>query len=322
MKQCEKCGHQIIEGTAFCTNCGAAVANTAQSPVGPTAGTAIPSAPSAPINQFAGPSTTGASNMSVQPAPMQPFGSISSQTPLANTSQKQSNGKIIAMAAACVVCLAVGVTGIVMALNSNNNNNGSGGSNNTATPSSNESPSNNSGSTYVPTTSNYDAKISYAGYEFSVPASYDYEIYEDETGTECLSISDLPDVYLADICYYNDYTYTTLVNSLDKIVDGLKTTYGDSVVMGTEIVDGKDYIYFDIGAIEGTNLTVLMSAADLYYFETAVITNIGDSGVNYIGNIAEVLNTAQKKNGASRSLGSNNGFNAVKTPKLGNTMGN
>ena len=318
MKQCEKCGQPIPEGSAFCTNCGAAVSNTEQPPMDPAPDPAGAPVPPAPINQPTGPAAPETPVPPVPPAPAQPFGPMPPQAPPVAPAPKQSNGKMIAMAVACVVCLAVGITGIVMALTGNSNSGSNNGGNNS--PSGNEDPSSGNGGAYVPNTG--DTKVSYAGYEFSLPASYDYEFYDNDSG-ECLSISDSPNEYIADICYYNDVTFTNIKNNIDTLKSMMEDHYGTVVVSGTKTIEGKDYIYFDIGKVgDEINGTIIESAADLYYFETAVTTNIGVSGTDYIENVAEVLGTAQKKKGASKSLGGDRGLNPIKAPGVGTMLEN
>ncbi|MEE0888109.1 MAG: zinc-ribbon domain-containing protein [Candidatus Saccharimonadaceae bacterium] len=312
MKQCEKCGQEIPEGVAFCPNCGAAV--NAEQP------SASPAMASMPTNTFQGSQAINAENASAMPvAPAAPIAAqpINPVTPLQampdNGAKKKVDGKIIAMAVACIICLTVGIVGIVMAVSSNKN------SEPVATTGSNTPDP--SGEVEVPATGSTGAKVSYAGYEFSIPTSYNYEIYTQD-GMECLSVSDSPTEYLADICYYNDHTFTAVENNIDLITESINTQYGTSATTGTEIIDGKKYYYFDLGAMQGQNAMIVLSGIDLYYFTTYVSTRVGVSGTEYLDKIAKVINTAQKKKDMVRSTNDDGGLESIKIMQFNNIPDN
>ena len=298
MKQCEKCGQIIPEGVAFCPNCGAAV--NAEQP------SANPAMASMPASTSQSGQTINAENTSAMPvAPAAPIAAqpINPITPLQampdNGTKKKVDGKIIAMAVACIICLTIGIVGIVMAVSGNKN------------------------SEPVATTGNNapDPKVSYAGYEFSIPASYDYEI-STQDGEECLSVTDSPTEYLADICYYNDHTFTTIENNIDLITESINTQYGTSASTGTETIDGKKYYYFDLGAMQKQNAMIVLSGIDLYYFTTYVSTQVGVSGTEYLDKIAKVINTAQKKKDMVRSTNDDEGLESIKIMQFNNIPDN
>ena len=312
MKQCEKCGQEIPEGIAFCPNCGAAV-NTVQPLVNP----AIPNPPAA---TFQGGQTINAGNTSAMPA--SPAAPIAAQptnpvTPLQempdNSTKKKVDGKMIAMAAACIICLTIGIVGIVMAVSTNKN-----GEPVATTGNSTPEPS---GEVEVPNTDSTGTKVSYAGYEFNIPAGYDYEIYTDD-GIECLSVSDSPSEYIADICYSDQTTYAAIENNIDQIVETINTQYGTSATVNTETVDGKEYYCFDLGLLQGQNAMIMFSGIDLYYFTTYVSTRAGVSGTEYLEEIAKVVNTAQKKKDTTRSTNDGSDLKPIKTMRLGSLPGN
>lgn len=285
MKQCEKCGHQITEGAAFCTNCGAAINTPQQSASSATT--------SAFINMNSNSQTAGpTASMSATPFSSQPADSIpSSQASSSGAPKKKVDGKVIAMAAVSIICLAVGIVGVVLALNGNKNNT-SGGEvavNNPTT----------GGSTVDVVSSG--TKVSYAGYEFIIPDGYEYELSK-EGDAESLLVSNSPDDYAAEINYLDDITFASLESNVDAISAIFTEQYGNPVTGNTKTIDDKEYIYFDLGEFEGANAVFVISKADLYYFETIIVTNAGVSGTNYLENVANVLGTAQKKKTMSRSL--------------------
>ena len=309
MKQCEKCGQIIPEGVAFCPNCGAAV--NAEQP------SANPAMASMPASTSQSGQTINAENTSAMPvAPAAPIAAqpINPITPLQampdNGTKKKVDGKIIAMAVACIICLTIGIVGIVMAVSGNKNSEPVATTGNNA-----PDPS---GGIEVPATG---AKVSYAGYEFSIPASYDYEIYTQD-GEECLSVTDSPTEYLADICYYNDHTFTTIENNIDLITESINTQYGTSASTGTETIDGKKYYYFDLGAMQKQNAMIVLSGIDLYYFTTYVSTQVGVSGTEYLDKIAKVINTAQKKKDMVRSTNDDEGLESIKIMQFNNIPDN
>ena len=306
MKQCEKCGNQIAEGAAFCTNCGTAVGGAMQ----PQANTANTGAfiPMTSANQ-ATVQTTPTSDASPTHQPTN--SEISSQAPSSETSKKKLDGKMIAMIAVSVICLAVGITGAVLALSGNN---GSTSNGEVAT----NNPTNNGGSTVDVTSSG--TKVSYSGYEFVIPDGYEYEL-STEDGSESLLVSNRPDDYLASISYNNDVAFASLKSNIDAASAMLTEQFGNKVVGSIKTIGDKEYIYFDLGEIEGVNAMYVLSEADLYYFETFIMTNAGVSGTEYLDNVVNVLSTAQKKKSMPRSLNSNSAT-PIETPSFKDLLEN
>ena len=312
MKQCEKCGQVISEGIAFCPNCGTAV-NAVQP-------SANPAMASMPTNTFQGGQAIIAENASAMPVtPAAPIAAqpINPATPLQampdNSTKKKNDGKIIAMAVACIICLTVGIVGIVMAVSSNKNSEPVATTgNNTPDPSS---------EVEVPTTGSTSAKVSYAGYEFSIPASYSYEIYT-QNGMECLSVSDSPMEYIADIYYSDQSTFASIENNIDQITDRINAVYETTATTGVETIGGNKFYYFDLGVLEDQNAMIVLSGIDLYSFTTFVNTRAGVSGVEYLEKIANVINTAQKKKDTIRSTNGDDSLKSVKIVQLDDILGN
>lgn len=292
MKQCEKCGQEIVEGAAFCANCGASVSE-AQETTG--VGTEQPVAPAAP---------TSSELFSSQPADSSVNPLVSATTP-AEQPKKKMDGKMIAMIAVSAICLIVGIVGIVLAVvNGGRNNSGDG---EVAT----SDPGNGGGTVDVVSSG---TKVSYAGYEFVIPDGYDYEIMDLE-GEEALSTSNSDD-YVAVTTFDNSATFTQIESGMSDLTAYLSEENGGIPVdSSVETVDGVKFLCFDLGNVGEADMMYAISEADLYYFQTIVLTQPGLSGKQYLSNVAEVVKSAQKKSGANRAFGGSM-LDGVKIPKL------
>ena len=295
MKQCEKCGLEIEDSAAFCTNCGAAVS----APQGEAPNQSPMAAPaSTPAPGFG-------SNPSFASSPMTNVASMDSINSPFEEPKKKIDGKMIAMIAVSAVCLIVGVVGIILAVV----NNGGGNNDNKDQVAVNDSD--DGGSTVDVVSSG--AKVSYAGYEFAIPTEYEYEVTEKD-GMDVLLITDSDD-YLGVIQYYNDATFASIKSNKDSVAESISAELGSPVTVETTTEDGVEFVNFNLGESQGVNMLYAVSEADLYYFETVIITNVGVDGSQYLSNIAKVVKSAQKKSGSDRAF-NNNGFNGVSLPKI------
>ena len=283
MRQCEKCGQEIVEGAAFCANCGASV-DTAQS--APEVGVAQPADTVAPVVP--------------EVASEQPM-EVSTAAP-AEEPKKKMDGKMIAMIAVSAVCLIVGIVGIVLAVTNN------GSSNNGGQVATNDS--NNGGGTVDVVSSG--TKVSYAGYEFVIPEGYDYEI-TDLDGDDALATSNSDD-YAAFTMFDNSVTFTQIENNSDYLAEDLGSDAGVEVTTSTETVDGVKFLCFDFGTVGDVDMMYAVSEVDLYYFQTTIFTNPGVSGKQYLSNVAEIVKSAEKKTG-DRAF-NDTGYSGIKMPKL------
>lgn len=282
MKQCEKCGQMIDDGAAFCTNCGAAVSSESTAPV--SAGMGQPMGPAMPVTN-----SIATNNQPMGPA-------MSSAVP-PEEPKKKIDGKTIALIAVSAVCLIIGIVGIILAIvNSNNNNRISSNGDQVATG--------GSGGGTVDVVSS-GTKVSYAGYEFIIPDGYEYEIAANDDSEEALVTSNSSDEYAAAILYDNSVSFTQIENNMDAVANSFGSENGISVAASVENVDGVKFVCFDLGTMSDVNVMYAFSEADLYYFQTTIITNPGVSGKQYLSNVAKVVGSAQKKKSMNKGLNGN-----------------
>ena len=283
MKQCEKCGQMIDDGAAFCTNCGAAVSSESTAPV--SAGMGQPMGPAMPVTN-----SIATNNQPMGPA-------MSSAVP-PEEPKKKIDGKTIALIAVSAVCLIIGIVGIILAIvNSNNNNN-------RISSNGDQVATGGSGGGTVDVVSS-GTKVSYAGYEFIIPDGYEYEIAANDDGEEALVTSNSSDEYAAAILYDNSVSFTQIENNMDAVANSFGSENGISVAASVENVDGVKFVCFDLGTMSDVNVMYAFSEADLYYFQTTIITNPGVSGKQYLSNVAKVVGSAQKKKSMNKGLNGN-----------------
>lgn len=293
MKQCEKCGQINAEGATFCANCGTAIAEA--QPVA-EAGTGQPNEVTAPIPN--------------EPVVGQPIsGPTNPVAPIAiaeESHKKKTNGKTIAMIAACITCLIIGIVGIVLAV-MNSGKSGNGGGRIAEDDSGSESSTVN--------VTSPGTKVSYAGYEFVIPEGYYYELM-DLDGQEMLLTSAVIDEYAAFTFYDKSVTFTQVENNMDEVATYLSNKEDATpVTASAKTIGGVKFICFDFGEIDDANMMYAISEKDLYIFMTTILTNPRVSGEQYLNNLAEVVKTAEKKNSANKSS-SDPKFKNITLPSL------
>ncbi|MBP5647773.1 zinc ribbon domain-containing protein [Candidatus Saccharibacteria bacterium] len=291
MRQCEKCGQTVQDGAAFCTNCGAVLSGDSGSesvPVSfePTTQNATtnsePAASTAPVVE-----STPMNNIAAGTAP------VVAET---QSEKKKLDGKMIGIIAGSVICLIVGIVGVVIGLTSGGKKSDDG------------QVADNSGDSGVVDVVSSGTKVEYAGYEFVIPEGYEYDFSDEyDDGEETLEVSDSDD-YVAGISYFKDATYASVESNFDSLSAYMSQEGGaTSATNGKTTIDGTDYLYIDAKGIEGYDVVYMFSKADLYSFMTMIITNSGVDGTQYIPNVAKVVGSAQKKVKMNRALGEETG---------------
>ena len=158
--------------------------------------------------------------------------------------------------------------------------------------------SNNGGNIAIVDT---NTKVSYAGYEFSIPKGYEYEV--GETGLKFTSNGE----YAATISYYDKKTFSEMKNRKEELATSL--AQASSSVSGApkvqiETAYGKEFLVFgpfDYNSKYG--FAVLISeAADLYCFQTNLIAKPGNEPLDYFDEVAEIVASAQKKQIVAKRL--------------------
>ncbi len=307
MKQCEKCGHEIVEGAAFCVNCGVPVSaineskgpmvqgmnSEASAPFGPAMNMPMGQSMDQPMGPMSQP-------MNGQAIPQPMMSSTSEDSP-----KKKLDGKMIAILACGGVCLLIGIIGIVLAVV-------------TMTSKKDDSQiavnTTDGGSTVDAVSSG--TKVSYAGYEFAIPKGYDYEIAEED-GVEALLTSNSDD-YVALTVYSDDVTFARIESNIGNLEEQLSSQFGHTVTSRTETIEGVKFLCLDVGLVEGVNAMYAISEADLYYFQTTILTTSDSNPSQYLENVAKVVGSAQKKK-SNRSLGSDM-FSNLKTFNISNSL--
>ena len=289
MRQCEKCGQTVQDGAAFCTNCGAVLSGDSGSESVPvsfgstaqnTTANPEPVASTAPVVE-----NTPMNNMAAGTAPVMAE---------AQSEKKKLDGKMIGIIAGSVICLIVGIVGVVIGLTSGSKKPNDG------------QVADNGGGSVVDVVSS-GTKVEYAGYEFAIPDGYEYELSSEYDDEETLVVSDSDD-YIAAIGYFKDATYTAVESNFDSLSAYMTQEGGaTSATNGKTTIDGTDYLYIDAKGIEGYDIVYMFSKADLYSFMTMIITNSGVDGTQYIPNAAKVVGSAQKKVKMNRALGGETG---------------
>lgn len=287
MKQCEKCGQTIDDSAAFCTNCGASVnyGTTSSTSFGPNQSTdsGLPM-PSSTTNQLASPTA---------PSVISP-----------GTSTKTIDGKTIALIAVSALCLIIGIVGIVIGITNNGNKNSA---------SDNQVAMNDSGAGTLDAMSSGN-RISYAGYEFTIPNGYEYEIVEED-GDEALMTMPISAEYAAATYYDDSTTFAQIESNMEAIASELEAENKTSVSASVENVGGVKFLCFDLGTAVNTNVMYAISKVDLYSFQTAIATDPGVSGKQYLGDVAKIIGSAQKKKSINKTL-NDNGPEELKLQKL------
>ncbi len=206
------------------------------------------------------------------------------QVPKKNKAPKWLMPTLIGVAGLVVGIIAT--WGIMSLVNNNKSDNNNSGNNDEG------------GNTAVVDT---DIKVSYAGYEFSVPKDYNYEI--DESGLKFTSNGE----YVATISYYDKGTFSSMKGKKEELAALL--AQANSSVSGvpevqTETVYGKECLVF--GPFDYNNkygFAVLISeAADLYCFQTNLIAKPGYEPLDYFDEVAKVVASAQKKTTSSKII--------------------
>lgn len=314
MKQCEQCGAAIVDGMAFCTNCGAPVNNTA------------PAAPAAPVSAGApagGITSAGMAGAGEMPGGMSaPMDGAPAQGPanpamansmamgtgaaLKDISDRPKNNKalIISLAAACVVCLTVGIVGIVMAVNGGSKNDDNG---QVATSVTNTVDATSSGT-----------KVQYEGYEFTIPDGYVYDVSAGTDGNEYLYVTDDENEWMASIGYFEDATFAQIKSNISVLADyAVESGYATTATSGETEVDGLELMYIDMMGVSGetgVDLTYAYAKAGLYYFEIIVANANYDIDHSYLEKVAPVVASAKQKKTLDRAMeGEGEGFTGVGT---------
>lgn len=288
MKQCVKCGQTLNDDAGFCTNCGAAVVS------------AVPQVDNAQgssqMVDMGGMSQQNfASTQQPNPGVQQVGSNVVTNTQQAPVANKgKSNGKIAAIVAACAVCLIIGIVGIVLAIVSMNNNN------NNKQVAVGGDPNNGNGTTVVDVATS-GTKVEYAGYEFVIPDGYEYEISKDSDGSELLVVSKDSNKYAMSILYFDEVSFAAVESNADGFAENLRQEYPDTVA-GSEVIDGVDFVYFNVGSYNEYNVAYLFSEADLYCFMTTIATSQESDPQNYFEDAAKVLSSAQKKSKMNRNI--------------------
>ncbi len=302
MAQCEKCGSTIIEGATFCTNCGApAPANNIpnNNPVNPFNNS---------VNQPAmqpdmQPTMQPGMAPGMQPAPnnMQPNMASTIPDALNDQTPKKEKKKflipVIAMSAISVICLAVGIAGIVIGTSSNNSGGGtsgsggtSGGGSSVVTP-----PDTNGGGGTATGT-----QIQVGKYVITLPDDFDYQ-----TKTDYIAIapSSQP-TWLAEIEYTEEATYAQLESLVEEIIANGETEMTGITATGSYLeVDGTKYLCLEMREPStNRNATAVIAKAGLYALMATVI-NQDDSkpATENVKTVASILGTAKQKKDLNKS---------------------
>ena len=218
--------------------------------------------------------------------------------------KKKANSKIAMLTAISAVCFVIGVIGIVLGIIGFSQKGGDSGQVATNIPE-------GGGDTVDVVTSG--TKVYLSGFEFVIPKEYEYEITQQE-GVDILAFSD-SDEYMAMTAYRDDLPFSAVKNRMNLMEDELSITHGHTVTGNVRTVDGVEMVYFDAGIVDGMNMVYVVTNADLYSFMTVVVSEIRNTGTNYLSNVAKVLKTAEKRSNTNKAFG-DSGFSDIKMPSF------
>ncbi len=304
MNQCEKCGQTVAEGAAFCTNCGAPVSssvNITPNPSEPTAvsGGTINTNMSQPLSES-----------SINTVPTDAMAMNVETTQASTPEKKKVDGKMIGVIVGSIICLAVGIVGIVLAATSGNK-----GGDEVAVNSGSTTGDDSGGGSTIDVHSS-GTKVELDGYEFVIPDDYEYEMGVDATdNSKYIMYSDNKDAYVGQTAYLGDATFTAVESNIDSLVTELaaKATEATS---GSGSYNGVDFVYANVKGYDGYNVVYAFSDADLHCFMTFVITELDKDGVQYLENVSKVVASAQKKKTMDRSFGGGADYTKIRKINL------
>ncbi len=282
MAQCEKCGNTITEGATFCTNCGAPV----------TANNITNNNQEGLLENQINQSTTQPTmtqSMQSNPQPNSQASTIPNLTDEKNTKKEKKKFlvPIIAMSAISVICLGVGIAGIVIGTNNKDK--------------SSETPSSTTTNTITPPnteggsgTSSNATQVQINKYEISIPDDFEYLANNDR-------ITILPktqSTWAAQIEYSESSTYAQVESGIENIIQSGETEIGGMTSTGDYIeVDGTKYPYLNIVDLSNNeNYTTVFSKAGLYIIMGTIMNKDNSKpSIEIVRTIAEILATAKQK---------------------------
>lgn len=286
MTQCEKCGNTIIEGATFCTNCGAPV--PANSIVNNNQANTSENQISQPTIQ---PTMTPSTQTDIQ---SNNLASITPNLPDEKAAKKEKRKflvPIIAMSVISIICLGVGIAGIVIGVNGSHKDIDT--PDNTITP-----PDTNDGGGV----SSNATQVQINKYEITIPNNFDYQANNNSIyiapGTQ--------PTWAAQIEYSEDGTYAQVESGVDNIIQ----TGGGSEISGITStgdyieVDGTKYPYLNMfDSSNNQNATTVFSKAGLYIIMGTIMNkDYSKPSTETIETVAKILATVKQKKELSRSI--------------------
>ena len=306
MTQCEKCGNTIIEGAAFCTNCGtpAPTNNNSDMAESQMEQPAMQPAMQSDMQPGMQPNMQPTAMPGTQPISndMQPNNLTSTMPtmPMEAKKEKKKFIPIIAMSAVCVICLVLGIAGIIIGTNSGKSSGGGtggssgGGSNpgNVVTP---PDTGGDGGGSDSNTT-----QVQFASYEVSIPNDLQYS-----AKTNYVDIAPNGEVtWMARIQYSQENTYAQVETSVDNIIASGGAEKNGVTATGSYVeVNGTKYPRLDLYDTGKDEHTVSVIAKAGAYVIVGTIINLDNSqpSENDIETIVKILDSAKQQKELNRS---------------------
>lgn len=296
MKYCEKCGKEMAEGARFCGNCGAAVR-------------AESSVPNAEVNHEEPAIVDEKARLEELARPLVQNNNvgapiISESGPIVSETPKRSKIMIVLMSVFSVLCLVVGVTGIVLAVIAHNN----------------EEMAKKEKEKEEAIAAVTGTKVRLDDYELTVSDDYSYEIFNEEGGDIIEYTKDVM-TYLVGSMYFDKFTFSTVENNVDVIKESLMTG-AESVEAGFKTINDMDFVYFDYHGRNGKNILYAFTEADLYCFMTTLIMKDNSVGIDQLEDVVGLLSSAEKVDGSMTRAFNADGESELNIQDLNNVMMN
>ncbi|MBP5511853.1 zinc ribbon domain-containing protein, partial [Candidatus Saccharibacteria bacterium] len=275
MKKCEKCGTENADDIMYCTACGnqLTVAPATSAPAAPVAAPVTPVAPAAPA-----------------PA------------------KKPVDVKSIALIAAAVIGLAVGVVGIVLAITSGNKK----AETPTPAPAVNitaEEPEDDV------TTANISGNqtgtaVKVGPFTLTIPKDFPFEA----DGDRVIFTDPTNSIWAANIIYDDSATYAQVSKGLKSLASYFESEGAKVLKTGTDTAGGLNYLYIDMTDVDGFSKTfAIFKANDESIFD--VIVTDGTANHALLDAVAPIIANAKEGKTSNREIGfgiTTKGVDAVK----------
>lgn len=295
MKYCEKCGAQLLEGSAACPACGAPV--MAAQPVTPTPvqepAVQAPVAP-APLEQPAVQAAVAPAPAPVQPAPVAPAPVAPMQpvytqpvAPAPVAPKKKGAGVPVVLVIILLVVMAASGVLVGKVLFGGNSDRCAGGTVNNSSTNSIEEPEKDEEPVQLAT--NTEAYLS--GHKFTIPSTYNFEVDDDDV----LWVYDDSQEWIAEMAV-TQYLYDTISTNIENIINNFKTSgytvegYQEKTIEGVTLIEIK--------IIDTSGRKILAAYAKVSDAYIGVITVYNQTGSEYettrFNEAVKILSTAQR----------------------------